>query len=309
MSSSSSILIVGTGALACLFAARFSAAGIPVTMLGTWPEGITTLQAKGVTLVDQDGSKQSFPVRGVTDPVDCIGVLLALVLVKSWQTERAARQLRSCLHPQGLALSLQNGMGNRQKLEASLGSERVAMGVTTTGATLLAPGRVRPGGEGGITLADAPQSRLLLERFQQAGFAVETTLEFEGLLWGKLAVNAAINPLTAILRVPNGELLVQLSTRSLMSLAAREVEALAIARGIKMPLDDVSNAVEEVALRTASNYSSMLQDVLRGAPTEIDAINGAIVQAAEETGVSTPVNRTLWLLVKSIVAHQSSLRA
>jgi 2-dehydropantoate 2-reductase len=278
-------------------------------MLGTWPEGITTLQSKGVTLVDQDGSEQSYPVRGVTDPVDCRGVLQALVLVKSWQTERAARQLQSCLHPQGLALSLQNGLGNRQKLEASLGAERVSLGVTTTGATLLAPGRVRSGGEGVITLADTPQSKRFIERFQQAGFAVETTLEIEALFWGKLAVNAAINPLTAILRVPNGELLVQPSTRSLMSLAAREVEALAIARGIKMPFDDVSDAVEEVALRTASNYSSMLQDVLRGALTEIDAINGAIVRAAEETGVSTPVNRTLWLLVKSIVIHQSNLRA
>jgi 2-dehydropantoate 2-reductase len=302
-----SVLIVGTGALASLFAARFAEADIPITMMGTWLEGIAALKSKGVTLVQRDGSEKSFPVQVVTNSDECNDVMMALVLVKSWQTERAARQLKECLHPQGLALSLQNGLGNRQKLVASLSEERVSFGVTTTGATLLGPGRVRSGGEGTISLASDTRLEQIFERFQHAGFTVESTSEIDALIWGKLAVNAAINPLTAILRVPNGDLLEQPSTRQLMAISAREVEMLASALGIHLPFDDVSVVTRKVAQRTASNVSSMLQDVLRGAPTEVDAINGAVVQVAEEAGISTPVNHTFWLLVKAIVAQKSNL--
>lgn len=306
ISSTSSVLIVGTGALACLFAARFSAAGIPVTMLGSWPEGIAALRNTGVILIDAEGDERIYPVRVVTAPEECELVELALVLVKSWQTGRAAHQLRVCLHPQGVALSLQNGLGNRQNLVQSLGEERVALGVTTTGATLIAPGRVRSGGEGLISLAANTRFQPFVERFRRAGFELDETSELAPLIWGKLAVNAAINPLTAILRVPNGELLAQQSTRQLMALAAREVAAVARAQNIQLPFDDVVAAVESVAQRTASNHSSMLQDVLRGAPTEIEAINGAILEFGAQTGIPTPVNQTLYLLVKSIVSKNSN---
>jgi 2-dehydropantoate 2-reductase len=299
-------LIVGTGALACLFAARFSAAAIPVTVLGSWPEGVAALRDNGVTLGDVNGGERNYPVRVVTAPEECERVKLALVLVKSWQTERAARQLWACLHPQGMVLSLQNGLGNRQKLVQSLGEARVALGVTTTGATLIAPGRVRPGGEGRISLVAGPLLQPFVDRFQRAGFGVDETPELAPLIWGKLAVNAAINPLTAILRVPNGELLAQQSTRQLMALAAREVEAVARAQGIWLPFDDVAAAVETVTRRTAPNHSSMFQDVLRGAPTEIEAINGAILKFGAQTDVPTRVNQTLYLLVKSMVSKNSS---
>jgi 2-dehydropantoate 2-reductase len=84
-----------------------------------------------------------------------------------------------------------------------------------------------------------------------------------------------------------------------MELAAIEVEMVAKSRGIHLPFDDVAAAVGKVVQRTARNYSSMLQDMRRGAPTEIEAINGAVVRAAEQSGLCVPVNKTLYLLVKS----------
>ena len=84
-----------------------------------------------------------------------------------------------------------------------------------------------------------------------------------------------------------------------MGITARETAAVAVARGIRLPYPDPVVAVETIARRTAENYSSMLRDVIRGAPTEIDSINGAIVNAGEETNVPTPVNRTLWQLIKA----------
>jgi 2-dehydropantoate 2-reductase len=295
-----SLLVVGTGAMACLFAARLAAAGIPVILLGTWQEGLQALQAHGVRVVEDGDLERAYPVSATGDPKDCAGSTHALVLVKSWQTERAAKQLARCLSPDGLALTLQNGLGNRETLAQFLGASRVALGVTTSGATLLGPGRVRPGGQGGIVLGDHPRLDSLASLLARAGFSLETVPQADDLLWSKLVVNAAINPLTALLRVPNGELLLRPSARTLMAAAALEVAAVASALGLRLIDADPVAAAEAVARRTAVNHSSMLQDVVRGAPTEIDAICGAVVSTGERCGIHTPVNRTLWLLVKAL---------
>lgn len=296
---SSSLLIVGSGAMACLFASRLAAAGVSVTLLGSWPEGLEALRQHGVTVVESDGTERSYPVRVSDNPGDCVGARLALVLVKSWQTERAARQLAQCLTADGVALTLQNGMGNREKLAEVLGAPRVALGVTTLGANLVGPGRVRPAGEGVIALGVHSRLSPITAMFRSAGFTVEDAPDPDALLWGKLVINAAINPLTALLGVPNGVLLERPTARALMATTAREAAAVARALGIRLPYPDPVAAVETTARRTAENRSSMLQDLQRGSPTEIDAICGAVVRAGEQADVPTPVNRTLWQLVKA----------
>jgi 2-dehydropantoate 2-reductase len=302
-------LILGDGAMACLFAARLAAAQVPFVMLGSWQEGIETLSRDGVQVIEADGTQKTFPVRATRRVKDCHGLRLALVLVKSWQTERAGRHLAECLHPDGVALTLQNGLGNREALAKELGAQRVALGVTTLGAHLLAPGLVQVAGEGVTTLSAHPRLAPLADLLRSAGFFIEYSPEANALLWGKLVINTAINPLTALLGVPNGELLNRPAARSLMTAAAREAAAVAVAQGITLPFPDPVVAVESIARRTATNISSMLQDVLRGAPTEIDAITGAIVQAGQQTGVPTPINRTLWQLVKALGGHGTGLRA
>ena len=299
-SAHSPLLIAGTGALACLFAARLAAAGVRVTLLGTWAEGLTALRTGGVRIMEADGSERAYPVHATADPAACVGARFALVLVKSWQTERAAGQLAACLSPDGLALTLQNGLGNREKLVHALDAPRVALGVTTAGATLVGPGRVRPGGEGTISLGAQPGLGPLADLLQRAGFAVEMVPQVDGLLWSKLVINAAINPLTALLRCPNGDLLTRPSARTLMAAAAREAAAVVAALGLRLTYSDPVAAAEAVARRTAVNHSSMYQDVLRGAPTENDVICGAIVAAGKQCGVPTPVNQTLRLLIRAL---------
>ena len=133
----SDVLIVGTGAMGNLFGARLAATGSSVSMLGTWPDGLAALQQNGIQFENPSGDFISYPVRATDNPQECAGVKLALVLVKAWQTERVARQLAECLAPDGFALSLQNGLGNREILTKYLGDQRGGAGVTTTGATLL----------------------------------------------------------------------------------------------------------------------------------------------------------------------------
>ena len=294
-----SILIVGTGALATLFAARLSADGFKVTMLGTWREGLTALQKDGARLEDRGGQ----PVQATNDPMDCQGAKFALVLVKSWQTERAASQLAQCLSEEGLAVTFQNGLGNDLILSRALGNQRVSRGVVTLGATLLGPGFVYAGGNGVVTLEAHPRLDAICEMLRVANFETNIVEDAQPMVWSKLIVNAAINPITTLLRVKNGEILINPSARELMREIAEEAASVANTLGINLPFLDPMQYVEQVAERTAENVSSMLQDVLRGAPTEVDAINGAVTHVGELKGIPTPVNRVVWSLVKAIPAR------
>lgn len=297
---SESILLAGTGAMACYFAARL-APYVEVTLLGTWEQGLDALNEDGVSLATMDGEERVYKVRATNDPADCAGHSCALVLVKSWQTKRAARQLAACLREDGVALTLQNGLGNQEILVDVLGESRVGLGVTTTGATLLSPGHVREGGRGSILIAAESNLKSFIDLFNEAGFEVDTTEDLDCAVWGKLIVSAVINPLTAILDVPNGGLLELPHIQALMKVATKEAAAVAHACGIPLPYSDPIVQVEKVARQTGNNRSSMLQDISRGAPTEIDAINGAIMQSAREVGVDVPVIEALWHLVHGMV--------
>jgi len=277
----SEILIVGTGALATLFAARLARAGHAVSMLGTWQNGLQALEEAGARLVESDGSQYAFPVNARQDPGSVRGAGMAIVLVKAWQTERAAQQLAECLAPDGVAVTLQNGIGNREILIRSLGEGRVAIGTSTTGAMLLGPGLVRAGGKGIVSLEQHPKLGPLEQALREALFNVRVVKDAGSLIWGKLVINAAINPLTALLRVTNGELLKRPAARALMGDLACEVAAVAEAEGVRLPFESPIQAAEQVARETSGNHSSMFQDIRRGARTEIDAICGAVATGGQ----------------------------
>jgi 2-dehydropantoate 2-reductase len=294
------ILIVGTGALATFFAARLAQAGTQITMLGTWKAGLEALHKEGARLVDADGVEHRFEVQATDDPREYSGIKNVLVLVKSWQTEYVADQLKECLADDGVVVTLQNGLGNYETLSQTLDSRRVALGATTTGATLLGPGLVRAGGQGIISIEQHPDLGPIEEALRSAKFKVEIVDDAQSLIWGKLVINAAINPLTALLRVANGKLLENPSAREMMDALATETAQIAAAEKIRLPFSDPIAAAEEVARKTYSNHSSMLQDVLRGAPTEIDAICGAVLRVAQKHNIDTPANWACWKLVKAM---------
>jgi len=294
------ILLVGTGALATLFAARLGEAGHSVSMLGTWKLGLQALRENGARIVDADGNERAYKVHATDDPREVSGAKFAIVLVKSWQTERAAHQLKLALADDGHALTLQNGLGNRETLTRDLGTGRVSLGVTTTGATLLAPGLVRTGGEGTISIEQNQALAPLEAALRSSNFNLQIVEDAQSLIWGKLVINAAINPLTALLRIPNGELLARPVVRKMMASLARETAEVAAAEHVSLPFSNPVSAVEDVARKTAKNHSSMFQDVRRGAPTEIDAICGAVTKRAELYGIDTPFNRTCWRLVRAL---------
>lgn len=295
------VLVVGTGAMATLFAFQL-AEHYPVSILGTWREALQTMANQGVTL-EQNGDVSQRGVAVYSDPKQFSGVQLALILVKSWQTARTAEQLTVCLADDGIALSLQNGLGNLEILQSVLGADRSALGVTTLGATSTGPARVRLGGEGEIYLPQDPRLHNFAALFQAAGFEVQWTEDLQAAVWGKLVINSAINPLTALIGCRNGSLLELDDACWLLDEVAEETAQFATSQGIGLPFTNAVESVREVARRSALNVSSMLADLRRGAPTEIDMINGAITQRAAAAGYLTPLNHFLWKTVRARAAY------
>lgn len=321
------VAIIGVGAMGCLFGARLSQVA-QVTLLGHWPAQLAALRQNGLRFIGPDGRSQTVPLAATDDPAfameawassdapfasedansslqdgpTAVPADLALILVKSHQTAHAAELARQILSPSGVALTLQNGVGNLEQLTAVLGQNRANLGITSEGAALLEPGVVRHAGSGHTTIANSSETAVppqkIVELFQAAGFATSLSTTVDGLVWGKLAVNAGINPLTAVLQVPNGFLAENPAARELMALAAQEVATVAAAQNIPLPFADAAAQALAVAQATASNHSSMWQDLANGRPTEIEAICGAVVAAGRRLGVATPVNLVLQTAVR-----------
>lgn len=309
------VAVVGVGAMGCLLGAQLGDIG-DVTLIGHWPEQVRAIRDVGIWLEHPDGSRTHHRPLITDNPGEIGPVDLALVLVKSRQTSEAAETIAEILKPDGLAITLQNGINNCSTLRGVLGIDRVTLGVTSEGATVLGVAEIRHAGHGPTHIGrdsslGGPQLDMLaagVELFIKAGFETYLVEETDSLVWGKLAINAAINPLTALLRVPNGFLLDHEELVDIMELAAQEVANVAAAQGIALPFPNAAERAKEVARATGNNQSSMFQDVARGVPTEIEAICGAVARIGREHGVSTPVNIRLCRLVKRIEENGSLMR-
>ncbi len=295
------IVIIGAGALGSVIGFHLVTT-TSVTLIDQWLEHVTAIQSGGLRC-REDEREHIRTIAATTDPTTVEPADVALITVKAAQTLWAAEVAAQVLQPDGVAYTLQNGLGNAELLSRRLGAHRVGQAVTTTGATLLAAGSVQLAGRGPTTFGAAPTLALayaLADRFRASGLPAAVATDVASLVWGKLIVNTGINALTALLRVPNGALISSPAAARLAQRAVEEAVAVAQAAGISLALNDPVAETLAVAQATASNRSSMLQDVLRGAPTEIHTINGAIVREGQRLGVPTPVNALLCELVTAL---------
>lgn len=301
------IVVIGAGAMGGVLG-FYLAAQAEVTLVDQWAEHVAAIAADGLSC-EVDGVARRRAVGATLDPAAAGPADLAIVLVKARQTPWAAEACRLALAPDGVAYTLQNGVGNHELLAAALGAARAGQGVTALGATLLGPGHVRHAGLGATTIGAAPdpaRAAALAGLLAACGLPATVSAAIDALVWGKLMANVGINALSALLRVPNGALAEAPAARALLEAAVAEAAAVAAARGVALPYaDPVAHAVA-VARATAANRSSMLQDALRGAATEIATINGAVVREGARLGVPTPVNAALTALVEALEATAAS---
>jgi 2-dehydropantoate 2-reductase len=294
------VTILGCGALACAIGAHLARFGrAAVTLVGTWPEALEAVAAHGVVVDEPQGvwsaRVSTSPVRGPLGPADVV-----LVLVKSQQTDSVARTAARCLLPDSLLLTLQNGIGNRETLEAAAGEGRVAQGLSTLGASVLGPGEVRVS-PGRIVLGSEPWTSAAVATvghlFRDSRIETEVTAEIDRHVWSRLTVACALEPLSALTARPYGALLETPEPCETLFRAAREVGSVAEARGVPLARDAASLAVH-AAENDAGRRSPMFHDLGRGARTEIDSLCGAVAREGRSLGVPTPMNEYLWLRIR-----------
>jgi 2-dehydropantoate 2-reductase len=298
------IAVMGAGAMGSLFGGRLAASGEDVTLVDHWREHVEAINAKGLGINGLRGGR-TISVKATTDPSSVGSVDLIIVFVKSYDTLKATRDALPMVSGDTVFLSLQNGLGNIEKISEAAGSNRVVPGTTAHGCTLLGPGEIIHAGKG-LTIIGELDGRVT-ERVQEirdalkgAGFETEVSGNISGALWSKVLVNVGINPLTALKGLRNGELLDDPVIVGVMRSAVEEAMMVAEALGIDLGPGDHVEHVYNVARATAMNRSSMLQDVERGRRTEIDALNGAVVRLGKTLGVDTPVNEDLAAAVRGL---------
>jgi len=292
------IAVFGAGSLGSLLGALLDHAH-DVTLVGRDPH-VAAVREHGlrVTGVDACSASPAATTDGTGLDVD-----LAVVTVKAYDTDAAARALAT--GDVGAAVSLQNGLGNEDALSAGLDCPVVA-GTTTHGAVLSEPGVVEWTGRGAVTVgnwrdddgdgADDPASKTAAA-FRAASVDAAVDPDIRRRLWTKLAVNAAINPVTALAGLRNGAVFSG-HTAAYAERAAAETAAVARAEGVDLGSEATIEEARTVADRTADNRSSMRQDIDAGRRTEVDAISGVVAERADEHGVDAPVNGLLAALIR-----------
>jgi 2-dehydropantoate 2-reductase len=292
-----SVGIVGAGALGTVFAVSLARAGCDVRVLVRDAKQAREIESRGgVALMDGRGASDR--AHATADPRALAEVDVLLVAVKTYATAGALLRLSGVLRGNVPIVSLQNGIVARDQIARALGTDRaVALAPTTEAATSPKPGLARHTAYGTTWVGWAAESSgdddvlaALIFWLRRGGLAAQFASPIEPHVWGKLVANAAINPVTALAAVSNGALLEDRTLRDRAMKLAREAVAVAAAQGVHLPFESADAEVERVVRLTADNRSSMLQDLERGAPTEIDALNGEIVRLAHLFGVAVPEN-------------------
>ncbi len=308
------IALLGVGAIGSMLAANLAKTDADLILYGRGAHS-AALASSGLIMTTPEGELEHFSSdRWVVADSEIIEPLfscadVAIICGKSNATPALAKAAETLLRPRGIAISIQNGLGHSERLVGRLGRHRVLAGCTTHAAMRVGPGEVHWTGRGAFRLACLLESELtagdlrvmeLLELLDDSNLNPEWEFDADEMVWQKLLINVAINPLAAICGVRNGELLARPDLYEQALSAMLEACQVASAEGVDMSYFDCDAELKRVLEATANNRCSMLQDVMAGKVTEIDSLCGEVVMRGEELGIPTPLNQQLLTLVKGI---------
>lgn len=295
------IAVIGAGAMGSLYGG-YLAKSNDVYLIDVFEEHVNAINEKGLCIIENGKEKYIKNIKATTDACEVGLVDLAIIFVKSTITDIAVRQNSTVLGKNTMILTLQNGLGNIEKINTVVDEKQIIAGTSANGANMVEPGKINHAGNDGTVIGEIDGNlsnrikglRDLLDI--EALGPCETSENVMGLLWDKLLVNVGINPITALTGLKNGQLLENQESLSLLEKAVNEGIDLAKALGIQLGYTDAEHC-KDVARATGDNISSMLADVLNKRKTEILNINGAIVREGEKKKIPTPVNEVLTNLV------------
>lgn len=301
------IAVWGGGALGLLWADRLAGKYPGTILIVRTQTQRDELRSRGLKVTQLDGVQRRSKLRVEWAGAEGLPMLDAVFLtVKQEAVSGVAPLLSQVCPPEAPVFLWQNGIGQEKHLLPQLSPGQLYRVVTTEGALREGPAQVRHTGEGeswvGPVFGEdfSPVVERLLRELSFAGIPIRPDLDMERRVWGKLAVNCVINPLTGLWNLPNGALPKQEDFSSWMEGILREVVEVAQKEGVFLSTEDVRESVLTVCRKTAANRSSMLQDLDRGQRTEVDFINGAVAEKGREKGIPTPFNDRLTRLIHQV---------
>ena len=297
----------GGGAMGGMFGGYLARAGEDVVLIDVFLEAVEAIDRHGLVVEAKDGSTATIPVRASTSPREVGPVDLIVNFVKCYSTDAAIRSAAPLLGEHTTILTLQNGWGNADRIAAIAGRDRVMVGLTYNSGTLLAPGHVRHSGIGMTVVGEldgsvSPRLEAAVAAFRRAGIETTASPRIVDEIWKKLALNVCTLPTAALLRFPAHELIQHPEMLELMRGLLAEVAAVARPQGIDLDEGERWTAIVGLLEKAVGARASMLQDVEAGRRTEIDVVNGAIVDAGRRHSIPTPLNDAMVWLVKSLQA-------
>ncbi len=299
------IVIVGPGAIGCLFAALLnrSKSDHEVWILDKEPQRANRLNSSGIKV--EGISNFRVKIKTTSSARDIGKVDLIIIAVKSYDTESAVKSISPLLTDETKVLTIQNGVGNLEIIKEVIGEDRALGGVTSHGATKVLEGCIMHAGSGDTIIGRLNGKifgdlRSVANIFNQAEIKTKMSKDIKAVMWSKLVINVGINALAAITRLQNGQLIKSNEAKEILRQSVSEAVRVTKRKRIKLLYDDPLQKVESVCAATSLNICSMLQDIVRNRPTEIDSINGAISRHGRSLGVKTPVNDILSAIIKTI---------
>ncbi|KAA0006161.1 MAG: 2-dehydropantoate 2-reductase [Thermoplasmata archaeon] len=296
------IVIFGAGAIGSLFGAMLFKNN-KVVLIGRKPH-VEAIRKKGLTITGKTQLNTMIPAETTVENIKT-HVDLLMLTVKSYDTMDAMNHAKNIIDKDTFVLSLQNGLDNIEKISKVVKRERILAGVTTHAAVFNQPGVIIHTGTGYTVIGSLDRKntdvvKTIATVFNNAGIKTTNSKDILSEIWVKAIVNSSINPLTALFQCKNGYLLENPVLESIVEKICTESTMVAVREGIKLSTHEMFEKTMQVVRDTRENFSSMLQSIRKGKPTEIDSINGKIVELAEKQGIPTPLNKILLYSIHSL---------
>jgi 2-dehydropantoate 2-reductase len=307
-------ILGGGGAMGGIFGGYLARAGNDVTLIDVSKPAVDAINAAGLSIEEKDGSQPVIKVPASDDPAAVGPVDLIINFVKCYHTDAAVRAAAPMIARETAVLSLQNGWGNAPRIASIVGEDKVLVGLTYHSGTLLAPGKVKHPGSGMTFIGElsgksTPRLKTVVSAFRGAELETTPSTRILDEVWKKLALNACTLPTAALLRFFAHELVAFDGARSVMAAILKEVVAVAHAQGIALDYDERWTAITGLLEKAIGGKASMLQDVEAKRQTEIEVINGAIVDAGRRHQVPTPHNETMVWMIQAAERHYLQAKA
>ena len=286
------ITIIGAGAIGTLLAAILEKGGHRPTLIDRSRARAEERSRHGI-MIKSANSCRLVKIPVAATPAECAKAEIVFICVKAYDTAAAAAILPQITTETSIIVSLQNGIGNAEIID-QYAPGRTLCAITSMGADIENNRTTRQTGDGLTALAPFGSTPIrhaetVAAILKTCDCTISVRTDTESMLWSKLIINAAINPVTAIHRITNGELLHHPALHTAKAIA-QECAAVAQAANIKLPYSDPVEAFMDICRKTAANRSSMLRDIINGRKTEINAINGAIIKLADSLNLPAPEN-------------------